>query len=161
MSKTRRPPKGTRTWMAWMRAEEILADGEWHRTSAVEDAMCAAGDVGRKTAQNLLTEAVGWGVVERRGLKHGVGSVMMDDRKVRLVPVTRRVTVSTNAHPRPLDSEPRSGPRRRRISTPIPPDDHVMNEPVNPPGKLLSEEDLAAIRRREAEVRRRRRRGLE
>jgi len=82
-----KPPQGSRNWMAWCRAEAILADGEWHYTNVVVEAMMQAGGIQKKTATNLLSEAVGWGVVERQGYKRGLwNGGYVDRRMVRSVP---------------------------------------------------------------------------
>jgi hypothetical protein len=170
----RLPPEGSRNWLAWIRAEEMLADGEWHYTSMVEEAMTQAGDITRKTAQNLLTEAVGWKVLERKGRKHGVGHAMMDDRMVRLIPakeariareraghvgdqglspVTRRVTaLQETASARPDFETPRTQEIARKELTdpPLPPpneDVHVEGRVIDTSGPL-TDEDLAELARR-------------
>jgi hypothetical protein len=166
MSKSRRPPQGTRTWAAWVKAEEILADGEWHWLRELLEEMMWAGGIQRKTAYNLIGEAVGWGVVERGGYKLGAPrGGYIDRRKVRLVPKddaprddqnpTRRVGQTLKPASPGADQAPRDTAildrirqeiedERNRFCPPPPPNENVNDRGPVDPNKTYTPEEAAA-----------------
>lgn len=58
---------GTRSAIAIATADELLADGQWHRWDALVPAMAAASTTLPKSASNWLHELVRAGALERRG----------------------------------------------------------------------------------------------
>lgn len=137
-------PQGARITVAWMTAEEILADGEWHRFKDVIAEMMWAGNIVWKTARNLLYAAVGYGVLERKETGHG-----FDTRWVRLASqqessgITRRVKDGKETSSPPTA---RSRPRRRRLSKrPEPSVPPNVNVPVGQP--LLTQEEVDELER--------------
>jgi hypothetical protein len=85
------PLEAKRLAPAWRALTAELADGKWHSWNPVIVAMLRESDILSKTADNLIRDAVKYGLLERRGeYQSAWGSrgkrMAHDSREVRIAP---------------------------------------------------------------------------
>jgi hypothetical protein len=180
-----KPKVGSRTWLAWMRIEQILSDKQWHRVDEVCTDVAKVARIKEESVRRVIGEMYRNDLLDKKGRKVWLhNGAVVDSRMISkgasqasyvlpegIITTSRRdVRAETAAEPPPAEPTSRTPNLDRiraeiqeeklRFRPPPAPNENVPDEPpsVNPPNKEYTWEEALAVMGRMNRARQRQRR---